>query len=83
MLEEFEKRKKKTCRFCEQNLVNIDYKDERILKRFLSDRGRILPRRITGNCASHQRKMTQALKRARHLALLPFTAESYRAESHR
>jgi len=78
MLEEFEKRRKKICRFCEQNLVNIDYKDERILRRFLSDRGRILPRRITGNCAGHQRKMTQALKRARHLALLPFTAETYR-----
>jgi len=78
MFEEFEKRRKKTCRFCEQNLLNIDYKDERVLRRFLSDRGRILPRRITGNCASHQRKMTQALKRARHLALLPFTAETYR-----
>lgn len=78
MLEEFEKRRKKICRFCEQKLANIDYKDERILRRFLSDRGRILPRRITGNCASHQRKMTIALKRARHLALLPFTAETYR-----
>jgi small subunit ribosomal protein S18 len=78
MLEEFEKRRKKICRFCEQKLLNIDYKDERVLRRFLSDRGRILPRRITGNCASHQRKMTQALKRARHLALLPFTAETYR-----
>ncbi len=78
MLEEFEKRRKKSCRFCEQNLIDVDYKDEKILKRFLSERGRILPRRITGNCAKHQRKVTQALKRARHLALLPFTAESYR-----
>lgn len=78
MLEEFEKKRKKICRFCEQNLGEVDYKDEKILKRFLSERGRILPRRITGNCAKHQRKVTQALKRARHLALLPFTAESYR-----
>ena len=78
MLEELEKRRKRTCRFCEHGVDYIDYKDEKLLKRLLSDRGKILPRRITGNCAKHQRILTQALKRARHLALLPFTAETYR-----
>ena len=77
-MEEFERKKKRICRFCEQKIYYIDYKDEKLLRRFLSERSKILPRRITGTCAKHQRILTQALKRARHLALLPFTAESYR-----
>jgi small subunit ribosomal protein S18 len=75
---EFERRKKKTCRFCENRTDKIDYKDERLLRKFITDRGKIVPRRISGNCAWHQRRLTMALKRARHLALLPFTGEVYR-----
>lgn len=73
-----ELRRRKTCKFCEQKIKIIDYKDERLLRRFVSDRGRILPRRITGNCAKHQRQLTLAIKRGRHLAMLPFTGESTR-----
>ena len=73
MLDELKRRK--TCRFCEQKVKAIDYKDERLLRRYISDRGKILPRRITGNCAKHQRQLTMAIKRGRHLAMLPFTAE--------
>lgn len=73
MLEEL--RRRKICRFCEQKVKIIDYKDERLLRRYISDRGKILPRRITGNCAKHQRQLTMAIKRGRHLAMLPFTAE--------
>ena len=71
-------RRKRTCRFCEQGIEFIDYKDDRFLRRFLSDRAKILTRRITGNCAYHQRQLTTAIKRGRHLALLPFTAEVHR-----
>jgi small subunit ribosomal protein S18 len=73
-----ETRRRKTCKFCEQKIKVIDYKDERFLRRFISDRGKILPRRITGNCAKHQRQLTLAIKRGRHLAMLPFTAETTR-----
>lgn len=73
-----ELRRRKTCKFCEQKIKVIDYKDERLLRRFVSDRGRILPRRITGNCAKHQRQLTLAIKRGRHLAMLPFTGEATR-----
>lgn len=73
-----EMRGRRTCRFCEQKIKIIDYKDERFLRRFISDRGKILPRRITGNCAKHQRQLTSAIKRSRHLAMLPFTAETTR-----
>ncbi|UCB52547.1 MAG: 30S ribosomal protein S18, partial [Candidatus Zixiibacteriota bacterium] len=69
---------RKTCRFCENRIDKIDYKDERLLRRFVTDRGKIVPRRISGNCAWHQRRLTTAVKRARHLALLPFTSETYR-----
>lgn len=75
---EFERRKRKTCRFCENKVDQIDYKDERLLRKFITDRGKIVPRRISGNCAWHQRRLTVAVKRARHLALLPFTGEVYR-----
>jgi small subunit ribosomal protein S18 len=71
-------RKKKTCRFCENKRQVIDYKDEKLLRKFITDRGKIVPRRISGNCAWHQRKVTIAIKRGRHLALLPYTGEIYR-----
>ena len=65
--------KKKICRFCADPALSIDYKDVRLLKSFVTERGKIVPSRITGNCAKHQRKITQAVKRARVLAFLPFT----------
>ncbi|MCF7927904.1 MAG: 30S ribosomal protein S18 [Spirochaetales bacterium] len=66
--------KKKVCRFCTQDL-KIDYKDADLLRRFVTDRGKILPRRITGTCAKHQRTISTAIKRARALAMLPFSKE--------
>ena len=68
------RRRKKVCVFCGKDNV-IDYKDTNKLKRYISERGKILPRRITGNCAKHQRALTVAVKRARHLALMPYTME--------
>ncbi|NPV42581.1 MAG: 30S ribosomal protein S18 [Firmicutes bacterium] len=67
--------KKKICNFCIDNIDRIDYKDISRLRRYITERGKILPRRITGNCARHQRQLTTAIKRARNIALLPFTAE--------
>ncbi len=67
-------RRKKVCVFCGKD-NEIDYKDVVKLKRYISERGKILPRRITGTCAKHQRLLTTAIKRARHLALLPYTVE--------
>ena len=69
------KPKKKVCQFCQDKIDYIDYKDVAKLRRFVSERAKILPRRITGTCAKHQRQLTEAIKRARHLALLPFSAE--------
>jgi small subunit ribosomal protein S18 len=69
-------RKKRTCRFCESKEDYIDYKNEKRLQRFVSEQGRIIPKRITGTCAKHQRELVQAIKRARHLALLPFVADA-------
>jgi small subunit ribosomal protein S18 len=66
--------KKKVCKFCIQKL-KIDYKDADTLRRFITERGKILPRRITGTCAKHQRSLAMAIKRARIIALLPFVAE--------
>lgn len=71
-------RRRKVCGFCVDNVRRIDYKDPAKLRRYLSDRGRIEPRRKTGTCAKHQRWLTTALKRARHLALLPYTPEHIR-----
>ena len=68
------RRRKKVCVFCGKDNV-ISYKDTAKLKRYVSERGKILPRRITGNCAKHQRALTVAIKRARHVALMPYTAE--------
>lgn len=67
--------KKKYCRFCTDKSSIIDYKDEKLLKRFITDRGRIISRRLSGNCAKHQRQITSAIKRARFLAILPFVGE--------
>ncbi|MCR5032525.1 MAG: 30S ribosomal protein S18 [Lachnospiraceae bacterium] len=67
-------RRKKVCVFCGKEST-IDYKDVAKLKRYVSERGKILPRRITGNCAKHQRALTVAIKRARHIALMPYTID--------
>ncbi len=67
--------KKKVCVFCIDKVDSIDYKDTGKLKRYVSERGKIVPRRISGNCAKHQRQLTSAIKRARQIALLPFVAE--------
>lgn len=67
--------RRKPCQFCMEKAESVDYKDIVKLKRFLSERGKIMPKRISGNCAQHQRDVTIAIKRARHLALLPFTVE--------
>ncbi|MCL6612570.1 MAG: 30S ribosomal protein S18 [Peptococcaceae bacterium] len=67
--------KKRVCVFCVDKLEGIDYKDVPRLKKFITERGKILPRRISGNCARHQRLLTTAVKRARIIALLPFTAD--------
>ena len=68
------RRRKKVCVFCGKDNV-IDYKDTNKLKRYVSERGKILPRRITGNCAKHQRALTVAVKRARHVAIIPYTTD--------
>ena len=69
------RRKKRVCIFCTDKINNIDYKDFLKLKKFVSERGKILPRRITGNCAKHQRALTVAIKRSRHVALLAYTMD--------
>lgn len=71
--------KRKRCHFCVSGVDEIDYKAVDLLARFLSDRGKIQPRRKTGTCAKHQRRLAVAIKRARHLALLPYTAEHIRS----
>jgi small subunit ribosomal protein S18 len=68
----FRKRRKKECYFTKNKVKYIDYKDADLLTRFISDRGKILPRRVTGTTAKYQRKLAIAIKRARHMALLPF-----------
>jgi small subunit ribosomal protein S18 len=69
------RRKKKICSFCVDKIAVIDYKDAPRLKKYITERGKILPRRITGNCAHHQRMLTVAIKRARIMALLPYTLD--------
>jgi small subunit ribosomal protein S18 len=71
-------RRKKTCYFTENKFEFIDYKDERTLRRFLSERGKIIPRRISGTSAKFQRELAQAVKRARHMAILPFVSDNLR-----
>jgi small subunit ribosomal protein S18 len=63
------------CKFCEEKIDVIDYKDVRLVAQFVSERGKILPRRLTGTCSMHQREVTAAIKRARNIALLPFASE--------
>ena len=69
------RRRKKVCNFCVNTAETINYKDVAKLRRYISERGKILPRRVTGTCAEHQRDLTVAIKRARHLALLPYVGE--------
>ena len=68
-------KRKKVCSFCVDKVEHIDFKDTAKLRRYLSERGKILPRRTTGTCAKHQRQLTVAIKRARHIALLPYIAD--------
>lgn len=73
-------RRRKVCNFCQlqknsDTKVTVDYKNYDLLKKYVSDRGKILPRRVTGTCAKHQRLVTVAIKRARHMAILPFTKD--------
>ena len=68
-------RRRKFCKFCAEKVDYIDFKDTKILSQFTPERARILPRRISGVCATHQRKLARAIKRARHLALLPYVAD--------
>ncbi|WP_425448728.1 30S ribosomal protein S18 [Dethiothermospora halolimnae] len=69
------RKRRKVCNFCVDNIEKIDYKDVNKLKKYVTERGKILPRRISGNCAVHQRQLTRAIKRARNVALLPYTSE--------
>jgi len=69
------RRRRKVCYFTANKIKTIDYKDAELLKRFISDRGKILPRRVTGTSAKYQRELTVAIKNARHMALLPFSGE--------
>jgi small subunit ribosomal protein S18 len=68
-------RKKKVCQFCAEKNININYKDVELLSKFITDRGKILPKRVTGTCAMHQREVTRAIKRARIVALLPYVRD--------
>ena len=69
------KGRKKFCSFCVDKVESIDYKDVNKLNKYTSDRAKILPRRVTGTCAKHQRELTTAIKRARHVALMPYTSD--------
>jgi len=69
------RRKKRVCTYCAEKINNIDYKESAKLRKYISERGKILPRRITGNCAKHQRALTIAIKRSRHIALMPYTQD--------
>lgn len=68
-------RRKRICRFCENHVVHIDYKDPKKLTKFTTDVGKIIPRRTSGTCAHHQRQLVQAIKRSRHLALIPYVSD--------
>lgn len=73
MARERGRRRRKVCSFCVDKVTLIDYKEAGRLRRYLTERGKIVPRRISGNCARHQRQVTEAIKRARHVALLPYS----------
>ena len=68
------RRRRKNCPFCADKVVYIDYKDPKLLRRFITERGKIVPRRVSGVCARHQRNLALAIKRGRHIAFLPFLA---------
>lgn len=68
-------RRKRVCSFCADSVKVVDYKDINKLKRYISERGKILPRRVNGNCSKHQRAITVAIKRARHIAILPYSQD--------
>ncbi len=69
------RKRKKVCQFCAEKIEHIDYKDTARLRKYISERSKILPRRITGTCAKHQRQVTIAVKRARQIALLPYVSD--------
>ena len=71
----YDRDRRKGCKLCMDKVAHIDYKDERLLRRFVTDRGKIVPRRISGNCSKHQLQLGRAIKRARFLALLPYVDE--------
>lgn len=71
----FKPKKKRTCQFCTKGAQVISYKDEKILRKYISERGKILPRRVTGTCALHQRELVNAINRARHVGILPYVIE--------
>ncbi|HHV34447.1 MAG TPA: 30S ribosomal protein S18 [Syntrophomonadaceae bacterium] len=75
MRRERRRKRKKVCSFCVEHATHIDYKDVYKLRKYITERGKILPRRISGNCAYHQRMLTRAIKQARNIALLPFTLD--------
>jgi len=68
-------RRRKVCRFCVDKVDYIDYKNTQVLQKYIVERAKMLPRRVSGNCAKHQRMLQRAIKRARHLALVPFTSD--------
>lgn len=74
----FKSRRRKVCRFCEDKVRHVAFSNDRLLRRFVNERGKIVARRVSGNCAFHQRRLTTAVKRARHLAIMPYTSEYYR-----
>ncbi len=67
--------RKKVCSFCVEKVANIDYKDVSKLRKYTTERAKIVPRRVTGTCARHQRQLTTAIKRARHLAMMPYVSD--------
>ena len=69
------RKRRKVCQFCVDKMTHVDYKDTARLRKYMSERGKILPRRTTGTCAQHQRTLTEAIKRSRHIALLPYVAD--------
>ena len=75
MINKKRRKKKRVCQFCASKDARIDYKNTQILQKYVTERGKILPRRISGTCAKHQRELTSSIKRSRNIALLPFTTE--------
>ncbi len=71
----FSVKRKRVCKFCSEKISYIDFKDGKLLSHFIPERGKILPRRISGVCSVHQRQLSEAIKRARHMAILPFVAD--------